>query len=184
MLSRILAAGLFTAALAAACAGSSTSPASAPATPPSGDAAVVLNVVPAARATGVDPKAPIVITFNHAMFSGMEMLVLLHETSVTGPTVPGTGTWSADRTTLTFTPTQPLQSNTTYVLHLSPNLKDASGNPISFAACAQRLGGQSPSGLGFGGMMGGGMGPGMMGNGWQAGTGQWGYGMIFTFTTA
>ena len=184
MLSRVIAVGLFSAALAAAaCSGSSTAPA-ARTTPTANGAAVVLNVVPAARATGVDPKAPIVITFNHAMLSGMEMLVLLHESSVTGPTVAGTATWSSDRTTLTFTPAQPLKSQTTYVLHLSPNLKDANGNPIDFASCAQRLGGQTPSGFGFGGMMGGGMGPGMMGNGWQPGTGTWGYGMIFTFTTA
>ena len=31
--------------------------------------------------------------------------------------------------------------------------------------------------------MGGGMGPGMMGAGWEPGSGTWGYGMVFVFTT-
>lgn len=183
MLSRVIAVGLFGAALAgAACAGSSTS---APTSEVRSSGATVFSVIPAAGTKNVDPAGPITITFTHSMMLGMEALVVLHETSVTGPTVAGTAVWSADRTKLTFTPAQPLKPHATYVLHLSPNLKDANGNPIDFTSCAQRLGGRAPVGSGFpGGMMGSGMGPGMMGQGWQTGSGQWAFGMVFTFTTA
>jgi hypothetical protein len=82
-------------------------------------------------------------------------------------------------------PTENLKPATTYVLHLSPNLKDANGRGIGFAACAQSVGGQPVSpGMMTGGRMGGANGTGMMGPGWQAGQGTWGYGMSFTFTTA
>ena len=144
--------------------------------------AVVLSVVPANNATNVNPAGPMTLSFNHAMMTGMEFLVVLHEGSVTGPQVAGSAAWSADHRTLTLTPVAPLKSKTTYVLHLSPNLKDINGQPINFGWCAQYLGGQAPpSGWSMGGMMGNG---GMMGSGWQPGTGMWGSGMIFTFTTA
>jgi len=119
------------------------------------------------------------------MMAGMELLVTLHEGTIVGPPVAGTFAWSSDRTSLTFAPSESLKPRTTYVLHLSPNLRDANGRGVGFAACAQRVGGQSVSpGMMTGGRMGGGNGAGMMGPGWQAGTGMWGYGMSFTFTTA
>jgi hypothetical protein len=156
----------------------------APPRAPLADVAVS-SVVPVGGAAGVDPAAPITIAFNHSMLPGMELLVLLHEGSVTGPVVAGTSTWSAERTQLTFTPSQTLKSNTSYVLHLSPNLRATSGQTINFASCAQLVGGEAvPGGMMNGGMMGGSGGPGMMsGPGWQAGSGMWGYGMILTFTT-
>ncbi len=145
----------------------------------------VTSVVPMGGAAGVDPAAPITIGFNHSMMPGMELLVLLHEGSVTGPAVAGASTWSVDRTLLTFTPSRTLESNTTYVLHLSPNLRASSGQTINFASCAQLVGGQAvPGGMMNGGMMGGNGGQGAMsGPGWQVGSGMWGYGMIVTFTT-
>jgi len=73
-------------------------------------------------------------------------------------------------------PAEALKSKTTYVLHLSPNLKDAAGRGIDFAGCAQRVRGQPSAG--------GRMGEGMMGSGWQPRSGTWGYGMTVTFTTA
>lgn len=157
----------------------------APPRPPVADVAVS-SVVPRGGATGVDPAAPITISFNHSMMVGMEFLVLLHEGSAAGPAVEGTATWSADRTLLTFTPSQPLESKTTYVLHLSPNLRASTGQTVNFAACAQLVGGVAlPGGMMNGGMMSGGAGQGMMsGPGWQAGSGVWGYGMILTFTTS
>jgi hypothetical protein len=155
----------------------------APPRAPLSDVAVA-SAVPTGGATGVDPAAPIAIRFNRSMMSGMELLVLVHEGSVTGPAVAGTATWSVDRTVLTFAPSQTLKSNTTYVLHLSPNLKASSGQTINFASCAQLVGGEAlPGGMMNGGMMGNG-GQGMMsGPGWQPGSGIWGYGMILTFTT-
>lgn len=150
------------------------------------DSTVVLNLTPPNAATSVDPRLPIVITFNHTMMPGMESLVVLHEGSVTGPPVAGAVSWSADRRVLTFTPAAPLKSRTTYVLHLSPSLRNATGQRINLAACA-RLGGQTVTtgmlGIGpRGGMMNGAWGPGMMGDGWRAPDGT--LGMIFTFTTA
>lgn len=152
---------------------------------------LVRSVIPASGATNVDPRAPIIIAFSSAMMPPMEKLVVLHEGAVTGPAVAGTATWSTDRTTLTFTPANPLKSNTIYVLHLSPNLLDSKGDTVDFAACATAVGGSPvPASMmkGSSGMMGGngmmGGTNGMMGSGWQPGNGTWGYGMTLTFTTA
>lgn len=165
--------------VAGACSGSATDPTS------DGDLTVVLSVTPASNATAISTSSPITITFSRPMMAGMELLVTLHEGTIVGPPVAGTFSWSSDRTALTFAPSENLKSGTTYVLHLSPNLRDATGRGVGFAACAQRVGGQSVSpGMMTAGMMGGGNRAGMMGQGWQAGTGMWGYGMSFTFTTA
>ena len=140
----------------------------------------VASVVPAGGSTGVDPTTPIVVSFTGMMQPGMEMYAALHEGDVTGPVVPGTWTWSADRTSLTFTPAAPLKSQTRYTLHLGGGMKDASGQPIDYSRCLSQYGGQWATGD----MMGGGMmgGQNMMGPGWQAANGT--YGMVFTFTTA
>ena len=162
-----------------ACSGDSTAPVV------DTDSTVVLSVVPSGNATGVSPSSLVTITFSHPMMAGMELLVMLHEGTVVGPVVAGSASWSADRRSLTFVPTEILKSGTTYVLHLSPNLTDATGGGINFADCPRNLGGQSvPPGMMTGGRMGGGNGQGIMGPGWQAGPGTWGYGMTFTFTTA
>ena len=126
---------------------------------------------------------PLAISFSHPMMAGMEFLVMVHDGSVLGPQVPGTSSWSFNHAVLTFVPAQLLKSKTTYVLHLSPNLEDASGRGIDFPRCGQQVRGQpAPGGWPMGGMMGNGSV--MMGPGWQPGAGTWGYGMIFTFTTA
>lgn len=130
-------------------------------------------VVPANGVTGVDPTRPITITFTHPMMQGMESLVVLHEGSVTGPVVSATSSWSVDQRSLTVTPAAPLKAGMLYVLHLAPDLRDASGTLLDHAQCAG-LGGQNVTG----GMM---MGGGMMGSGWQSVNSS--YGMIFTFTT-
>lgn len=147
------------------------------------EAPTLAAIQPASAATGVAPNAPIMLRFSHAMMTGMEMFVILHEGSVTGAVVPATATWSADRTTLTLTPQAPLKGATKYLVHLSPSLQDAAGHQINLSPGAM-MGGQSVSGgmMGATSMMNGQWGPGMMGNGWQAANGT--YGMIFTFTTA
>ena len=173
-----------------ACAGNSNAP-TAPRLATS-DPLLVRSVIPASGATNVDPRAPITIAFSSGMMAAMEKLVVLHEGSVTGPAVTGTATWSTDRTTLTFTPANPLKSTTVYVLHLSPNLLNSKGDTVDFAGCATAVGGSPvPSSMmkGSSGMMGGSNGMmggtnGMMGSGWQPGSGTWGYGMTLTFTTA
>jgi ABC-type transport system substrate-binding protein len=147
---------------------------------PSSASTVVTSIIPRGGATTVDPNAPVVIAFSHAMMIGMEALVALHDGSITGPEVAGAASWSSDRTRLTFTPSAGLKLKTTYVLHLSPNLKDSKGATVNWSGCAAALGGQAvPSGAYPGGMMGG-----MMRSGWQAGSGTWWMGMTFTFTTA
>ena len=131
----------------------------------------VLSVSPANGTTNVDPAGPISIAFTHAMLPGMEMLVVLHEGSVTGAVVAAGASWSPDRRTLTLTPSAPLKAKTTYVIHLAPTLRGADGVPLNHAACAA-LGGRTVTGGGMG----------MMGSGWQQTNGT--SGMIFTFTTA
>jgi hypothetical protein len=180
-MSRIpLALGLLATSLAiSACVKSPSAP-----TDPNAIRPAVLSIVPASATTGVDPAKPVTITFNYPMMTGMEMLVVLHEGTVTGPQVAGTSSWSGDRTVLTFTPSTALKAKTNYILHFSPSLKGANGQTIDLAACTT-IGGQYVSGgmMGStaGGMMNGQWGPGMMGTGWQASDGT--FGMFFTFTT-
>ncbi len=157
--------------VAAACGSSTTAP--APVTE-------VASVVPVGGATGVDPTAPATVTFSGPMATGMEMYAALHEGDVTGAEVSGTWSWSSDRTALTFTPSSPLKSQTTYTLHLGGGMSDADGDAIGYERCVQTMGGQwATEQMMEGGMMGGG---GMMGPGWRNANGS--YGMVFTFTTA
>ena len=149
------------------------------------DAPIVLSLLPANATTGVDLTKPITITFNMSMMSGMEMLVVLHEGSVTGPQVAGNAAWSADRRVLTFTPAATLKAKTIYVVHFSPSLQGMNGKTINMAQ-GMNIGGQFVTGGMMGaasaGMMGGSWGSGMMGAGWKANDGT--FGMQFTFTTA
>jgi hypothetical protein len=136
--------------------------------------ASIISVVPTGGATGVDPNAPIVVTFSHAMRSGMEQFVVLREGDVRGPIVPGTWAWSGDRTALTVTPAQPLKAQTQYTLHLGGGMRAADGGFVDYGSCVGQHSGQWATH----GMMGGGM----IGAGWRHPSGT--YGMVFTFTTA
>lgn len=175
-------------ALAAATAVAACSSSSNTAAPPGPAAAAqVVGVSPAGGATGVDPSAPIVITFSYAMPMADDMYVSLHQDSLTGPLVQGTASWSADGTKLTFQPAATLKSKTTYVLHLGGGMKDVNGNTVDLTRCGQ-FGGQNATGgmMGNGGGMMGGNGNGgwnEMGQGWQTPGGST-YGMVFSFTTA
>jgi hypothetical protein len=145
----------------------------------------VVSMVPSGGATSVDPAAPIVITFSHAMRAGMEQYVALHQGGLDGPAVPMTCTWSPDATTLTCAPNEALASGTTYALHLGGGMRDAIGGELDYDQCLRDHDGQWATGamLGRGGLGGGMMGgSGMMGPGWRHGNGT--YGMVFTFTTA
>jgi len=139
----------------------------------------VVSVVPSGGATGVDPNAPLVVTFSHPMRSGMEQYTALHEGDVTGPVVAGAWVWSAERTILTFTPVQPLKAQTQYTLHLGGGMRANDGGFVDYGPCVQQEGGQwATREMMSGGMMGGNM----MGSGWRHPNGT--YGMVFTFTTA
>lgn len=180
MTRRPLVLGLLTASFAlGACtsgANSSTSPAA--------DAPLLLTIAPANQTAGVSPAGVVTLTFNMAMMQGMEMLVVVHEGSVTGAQVAGSSAWSTDRRTMTFTPAAALKARTTYVVHLSPSLQGSNGRMINSTG-GMMTSGQSVTGSmmgSTGSMMNGQWGPGMIGAGWQAATGT--YGMMFTFTTA
>lgn len=141
------------------------------------------NIQPANATAGVAASAPIVLHFSKAMMSGMEMLVVLHEGTVTGPVVATTTMWSSDRTTLTMTPQSAMKRTTTYVVHMSPSLQDTAGHMINMTP-GTAMGGQAVSSGMMGGatsMMNGQWGPGMTGAGWQSANGT--FGMMFTFTT-
>jgi len=141
------------------------------------------SIQPGNATTGVDPNNPVVLQFTHAMMTGMEMLVVLHEGSVTGAAVAATATWSSDRTMLTLKPQAAMKRGTTYVVHLSPSLQDTAGHMINMASGAM-MGGQTVTGgmMGSSSMMNGQWGQGMAGAGWQASNGT--FGMMFTFTTS
>lgn len=142
------------------------------------DGLVTVQSVSPASGAVVATTTAVTVTFSHAMMPGMESLVVLHEGSITGPVVSSSAAWSPDRRTLTITPAAGVKAATTYVLHLAPGLRSASGNYVDHGSCSG-MGGRSVS---AGMMMGSrGMG-GMMGAGWQAADGT--YGMIFTFTTS
>lgn len=94
------------------------------------------------------------------MMAGMEMLVVLHEGTVTGPVAATTAMWSADRTTLTMTPQSALKRATTYVIHMSPSLQDTAGHMINLTPGAM-MGGQAVN-------------TGMMGGATSMMNGQWG----------
>lgn len=135
----------------------------------------VVSVVPSGGATDVDPNSPMVVTFSHPMQSGMEQYVALHEGDVTDPVVAGTWAWSSDRTTLTFTPAQPLKSQTPYTLHLGGGMRATDGGFVDYGPCIGQYNGEWATQQ----MMGGGN---MMGSGWRHPNGT--YGIVFTFTTA
>jgi len=167
-------------AFLAACSSSSTSSGLSDAV----EAPVLASIQPANAASGVAANAPIVLHFSKAMMSGMEMLVVLHEGTVTGPVVVTTAMWSSDRTTLTMTPQAAMKRTTTYVVHMSPSLKDTAGHMINMTA-GTTMGGQTVNSGMMGGatpMMNGQWGPGMVGAGWQAANGT--FGMMYTFITA
>ena len=146
---------------------------------------VLLDVIPPGGATDVDPNGPIVVEFNHPIGWGMAEYAVLHEGSLDGPAVDGVWELSDDRTTLTFTPAEPLKPLTEYTIHLGGGMVDHQGQHVNLERHGFQFGGEWCTGEQFGQ---GGMGPmGPMGPhhgqgpGWQGPNGH--FGMTFTFTT-
>jgi hypothetical protein len=140
-----------------------------------------MSVSPAGGAAGMAVGSAITFRFSGAMGGGMEQYVDLHVGDLSGPEVPMSCGWSADRTLLTCTPGSPLASRTMYALHLGGGMMSAGGMAVDYTTHGPGMGGQWITG----GMMPGthgGMGWGMMGSGWRNANGS--YGMEFTFTTA
>ncbi len=150
------------------------------------ESAALVRVEPAGGATDVDPTAPVVVTFDHAIDPAMTEYAALHEGDINGPEVAGTWALSEDSTQLIFTQAEPLKAGTQYTIHLGGGLMDADGNHVDMGTNGTHMGGEWAAGSMMGGGMGGGMHAGEhehMGEGWdhpENGT----HGMIFTFTTA
>jgi hypothetical protein len=142
--------------------------------------ASLMSITPQGGATGLSTSAPIMMRFSAAMGVGMEQYVDLHMGDLSGPTVPMSCGWSADRTTLTCTPQGSLAPRTSYVVHLGGGMMTQAGQPLDYMQYGPMMGGQWITG----GMMTsshGGNPWGMMGSGWHNANGS--YGMAFTFTT-
>jgi hypothetical protein len=142
---------------------------------------VLASVSPASGATGVDPSAPITIRFSGAMGAGMEQYLDVHQGDISGPIVPMTCAFSADRTTLTCLHEQPLQTRTAYTIHMGSGMMDGQGRPVDVESRGMEMGGLPVSGQTMGGMHGG-QPMGMMGQRWQDADGH--LGMAFTFQTS
>ena len=143
--------------------------------------AMFMSVSPAGGATGVPAGTSVTFRFGGAMAAGMEQYVDLHLGDLSGPVVPTSCGWSADRTVLTCTPASALAPHTTCAIHLGGGMMSAGGAVVDYGTYGPGMGGQWI----MGGMMTGthgGMAWGMMGNGWRNGNGS--YGMVFGFTTA
>lgn len=153
---------------------------SAQATAPSPET-VLEAVSPAAGAIGVAPSAPVIVQFSAPMASGMEQYVDLHHGDIGGPVVPMTCTWASDRTTLTCSHEEPLQSGTDYTIHIGAGMMDANGRPTETESHGMGMGGVAVTGSMMGGMHAG-QPTGMMGPGWQDGQGGH-LGVEFTFRT-
>ena len=141
----------------------------------------LITVDPPGGATGVSVTTSILFRFGTPMGSAMEELVDLHRGDLAGPVVPMTCGWSADRATLTCSPTSPLEPGTLYTVHLGGGMTDASGQHTDLSQHGLGLGGWWV----MGGMMGGdhaGDPWNHMGTGWSHSNGS--YGMAFGFTTA
>ena len=149
-------------------------------------ATALVAVAPQGGDTGVDPRAPVVVTFNHAIDPAMAEYAALHEGDVTGPEVPGTWTLSEDSTQLIFTQDEPLKAGTRYTIHLGGGMMDAEGHHVDMDENGTHMGGEWATGSMMGGGMSGGMSGGEhnhMGQGWEH-PDNGSYGMIFTFTIA
>ena len=136
-------------------------------------------VSPSPAATAVAPTTTITLTFSHPMMAGMEQYIDLHQGGVAGSTVGMSCGWSADGTTLTCAPSNPLASGTQFTFHVGAGMTDGQNHMVDMDRWIM-MGGQWATG----GMMGGthaGQPVGMMDAGWKHGSY---YGMLFTFTTA
>jgi hypothetical protein len=147
---------------------------------PTAGGTMLAAVMPAGNSIAVPTSTSIVMRFDHAMASGMENYLDLHEGDTSGPTTPMSCGWSSDRTVLTCLPESPLKPQTRYVIHMGDGMMDADDHLVNMNQ-GLAMGGQWL----MAGMMGGlhaGAPMGMMGSGWRGSNGS--YGMVFTFTTS
>lgn len=91
---------------------------------------LTVTVVPADEATDVSTTTHIVWTFNKAIrdtdMTSANFVVMDSTSEITG-----TLSLSTDKTTVTFAPTAPLATSTSYVAIATKNIKNASGNSLA-----------------------------------------------------
>ena len=112
------------------------------------DEVSLVSIVPTSGTVGVDPGAAVVLFFSRPMMMGMDTLVVLHEGSATGPVVPMSTKWSADRMMLICQPAVPLRGARDHTLHLVPGMMDANAHRLNW------MNGPVMGGSTAGGMMG------------------------------
>jgi hypothetical protein len=118
------------------------------------DETVLEEVAPAAGTTDVDPEGSITLRFSHPMGNGVEQYVDLHRGGISGPVVPMGCELSDDRSVLTCTPGQPLQSGTAYTMHIGAGMMDQNGRPAEIEEHGMGMGGQPVTDEMMGGMHG------------------------------
>lgn len=141
----------------------------------------LLEVTPQAGATEVARDGAIIVRFSGPMGMGMENYVDLHRGTIDGPTVPMSCSWSVDRSTLTCTPSVPLEERMEYTLHMGSGVLDANGDQVMMEQPGMGMGGRVITS----GMMGGmhsGQPTTMMGPGWRDADGH--LGLMFDFMTS
>lgn len=153
------------------------------ATSPNDLETALLAIVPPGGAIDVNPNAPVVVRFDHPVGYSMAEHAEVRKEDMDGALVEGAWNLSDDRMTLTFTPDQPLEPLTTYVIHLGGGMLDEHGAHLNFERHGFDLGGEwcTEEQMGMGPM-----GPvGFQhrhGADWRHPNGT--YGMFFTFTTS
>lgn len=144
--------------------------------------AAFLSVIPTGGATNVDRSAPIIVTFDHSIMSGMEAYADVHKGDLTGPEVPGAWTMAPDRTSMTFQPANTLDPSTMYTIHLGGAMMGADGGPVDLETHGSHRGGSWATSTMMGGAMNGSPSGTHAGDGWRHSS-NGSYGMAFTFTT-
>lgn len=155
----------------------------------SSEETVLLSVAPEGGSTAVGMNTAITVEFSHPMNPDMSQYADVHKGEITGAEVAGAWEWFEDDTVLRFTPAQPLEPGTDYVVHLGGGMMDADGEHVNVEQHGQQMGGEwatddMMTGRGMGGGMGGGMDSSEhMGGSWDHPS-NGSHGMVFTFTTA
>lgn len=160
-----------------------------PAAPdPASEGTVLRSVVPTGGSVDVGVDTFITVEFSHRMDPAMSGYADVHEGALAGPLVPGIWEWLGNHDVLRFTPSERLESATSYVIHVGGGMVDADGELVDLQLHGDSMGGEWATD----GMMGGDAGG--SGTGHMASTEHMGddwdhpfngsHGMIFTFTTS
>lgn len=101
----------------------------------------LLEVVPAAGATGVGAAAPIEVRFDRPVAAGSTFPIALQVGDCPGPVVMGVWSRTADGLGLRFEPAQPLDPTTQYSIHVGGGITDSEGSIVDLELHGPGLGG-------------------------------------------